>query len=65
MEAYCFRCKCKKEMTNPTESRMRNGKACATGPCVTCGTKLFKILPSLATPDSTKHPKSTPSVDKE
>gem|GEM_PF-2840751 len=47
-EAYCFRCKTKKLVKDPTESRMRNGKACMTGTCVTCGTKLFKILPSLS-----------------
>jgi hypothetical protein len=44
MDGYCFRCRAKKEMRDALESRLRNGKPCATGTCVTCGTKLFKIL---------------------
>lgn len=43
MEAYCFKCKAKKEMKDPTETRMKNGKPAVTGTCVTCGTKMFKI----------------------
>ena len=52
MEAYCFRCKARKEMKDPTESRMKNGTPCATGTCVTCGTKLFKILPARNPPQA-------------
>ncbi|MES2459937.1 MAG: DUF5679 domain-containing protein [Armatimonadota bacterium] len=43
MDGYCFKCKTKKEMANPTETRTKNGKVAVTGSCVTCGTKMFKI----------------------
>ena len=45
-EAYCFRCKVKKPMANATETRMKNGKMAVAGICVTCGTRMFKILPT-------------------
>ncbi len=43
MDGYCFKCKTKKEMSNETETRTKNGKIAVTGSCVTCGTKMFKI----------------------
>lgn len=43
MEAYCVKCKAKKEMRNPTAITMKNGKPATTGTCATCGTKMFKI----------------------
>jgi len=43
MEAYCVKCKAKREMQNPTAVTMKNGKPAMTGTCATCGTKLFKI----------------------
>jgi hypothetical protein len=43
LDGYCFKCKIKKEMANPTETRTKNGKIAVTGSCVTCGTKMFKI----------------------
>lgn len=43
MEAYCVKCKSKKEMKNATETRMKNGKPAVSGTCETCGTKMFKI----------------------
>jgi hypothetical protein len=43
MEAYCVKCKAKKEMQNPTAITMKNGKPATTGTCGTCGTKMFKI----------------------
>jgi RNase P subunit RPR2 len=45
---YCVKCRALKEMHAPTEMRMQNGKMAATGTCVTCGTKMFKILPTKA-----------------
>ncbi|GAB4463916.1 MAG: hypothetical protein OHK0029_33320 [Armatimonadaceae bacterium] len=59
MDAYCFRCKTKKEMKDATESRMRNGKVCMTGTCVTCGTRLFKIMPTHPRPEPAKDPVQT------
>lgn len=43
VEAYCVKCKAKKEMNNPTAITMKNGKPATTGTCSTCGTKMFKI----------------------
>jgi len=43
VEAYCVKCKAKKEMKDPTAITMKNGKPATTGTCTTCGTKMFKI----------------------
>jgi hypothetical protein len=43
MEAYCVKCKQKREMKDPQQVTMKNGKKAATGTCETCGTKMFKI----------------------
>jgi len=43
-EAYCVKCKAKKEMANAQEVTMKNGRPAMQGACPTCGTKLFRIL---------------------
>ena len=43
VEAYCVKCKAKREMKDPTETTMKNGRPATTGTCSVCGTKLFKI----------------------
>jgi len=43
MEAYCVKCKAKREMKNPEKTTMKNGKQATKGTCPTCGTKMFKI----------------------
>jgi hypothetical protein len=43
MEAYCMKCKQKREVKDPQPTTMKNGKPATTGTCGTCGTKLFKI----------------------
>ncbi|MHB0913356.1 MAG: DUF5679 domain-containing protein [Armatimonadota bacterium] len=43
MEAYCVKCKAKKEMKNPTQVTMKNNKPATKGTCPTCGTTMFKI----------------------
>lgn len=43
MEAYCVKCKAKKEMKDPTPVTMKNGKPATQGTCSHCGTKMFKI----------------------
>ncbi len=48
-EAYCVKCKKKREMKNEKEVEMKGkgGKRrAATGVCPVCGTKMFKFLPS-------------------
>ncbi len=43
MEAYCVKCKQKREMKGATQTTMKNGKPATTGTCAVCGTKMFKI----------------------
>lgn len=43
MEAYCVKCKAKKEMKDPKEIVMKNGRPATQGVCPDCGTKMFKI----------------------
>ena len=43
MEAYCMKCKTKKEMKNPKAIMMKNAKPATQGTCPTCGTKMFRI----------------------
>ncbi len=44
--AYCVKCKEKREMKNPHEITMKNGKHAMQGSCSVCGTKLNRILPA-------------------
>jgi len=44
MEAYCVKCKAKREIKNPQEVTMKNGRRAMKGICPVCGTKLFRIL---------------------
>ena len=41
MQAYCVKCKTKREMKNPEETTMKNGREATKGTCPVCGTKLF------------------------
>ncbi|MFH1432743.1 MAG: DUF5679 domain-containing protein [archaeon] len=43
VEAYCVKCKAKREMKNPEQTTMKNGRKATKGTCPTCGTKMFKI----------------------
>ncbi len=43
VEAYCVKCRSKREMNNPEKITMKNGKPATKGVCPTCGTKMFKI----------------------
>ena len=50
MEAYCVKCKAKREMKNGKEVTMKKkggkkGRA-MQGVCPKCGTKMFRILPN-------------------
>jgi hypothetical protein len=42
-EAYCVKCKEKREIKNPAQITMKNGRPAVQGECPICGTKLFKI----------------------
>ena len=43
MQAYCFKCKAKREIKNPASVTLKNGKKATLGSCPVCNTKLFRI----------------------
>jgi NAD-dependent SIR2 family protein deacetylase len=43
VQAYCVKCKAKKEMENAKEVKLKNGRPAMTGKCPKCGTKMFRI----------------------
>ena len=44
MDAYCVKCKAKKEMKNAKSVTMKNGRPAMKGVCPDCGTGLYRIL---------------------
>ena len=43
MEAYCVKCRDKREINNSQSITMKNGRPATQGVCGTCGTKVFRI----------------------
>jgi len=43
MEAYCFKCRAKREIKNPQPVTLKNGRPATRGVCPTCGTKVYRI----------------------
>lgn len=43
MQAYCMKCRAKREMRNARPITMKNGKPATQGVCPVCGTKMFRI----------------------
>ena len=43
MEAYCLKCREKREISNPEEVTLKNGRPATKGDCPACGTKVFRI----------------------
>ena len=43
MQAYCMKCRAKKEMKDPKAITMKNGRPATQGTCPSCGTKMFRI----------------------
>ncbi|MFC2072875.1 DUF5679 domain-containing protein [Chloroflexota bacterium] len=43
MQAYCVKCRAKKEMKDPKAITMKNGRPANQGTCPSCGTKMFRI----------------------
>ena len=41
--AYCVKCKAKRDMLNEQKITMKNGKPATEGKCPVCGTTMFKI----------------------
>lgn len=44
MEAYCVRCKAKKEMKDAVEATTKKGTKMMKGVCATCGCKMCKFI---------------------
>ena len=42
-QAYCVKCKAKREMKGEKQVTMKNGRPAMQGICPVCGTKMFKI----------------------
>ncbi|MDP6501140.1 MAG: DUF5679 domain-containing protein [Dehalococcoidales bacterium] len=43
MDAYCVKCRVKREMKDSKGITMKNGRPATQGTCPTCGTKMFRI----------------------
>lgn len=43
MQAYCMKCRAKREMKNLVAVTMKNGKSATQGVCPVCGTRMFRI----------------------
>ncbi|KND49002.1 MAG: hypothetical protein AB200_01055 [Parcubacteria bacterium C7867-005] len=43
---YCVKCKEKREMKDVQKVEIKPGRPAAKGTCTTCGTGMYKILPS-------------------
>ena len=45
-EAYCVKCKTKREVVNSREETFENGRRALRGQCAVCGTNITKFLSS-------------------
>lgn len=43
MQAYCLKCRTKREMRNPQSVTLKNGRPATQGACPVCGTKMYRI----------------------
>lgn len=58
VEAWCMKCKAKREMKNAAKVTMKNGRPAMKGICSKCGTKMFKIGDGSPSKSSKKSKKS-------
>lgn len=42
-EAYCFKCRAKREIKNPETVTLKNKRPATKGVCPVCGTKVYRI----------------------
>jgi len=42
-EAYCLKCRAKREMRDEKATTLKNGRPATQGICPVCGTKMFRI----------------------
>jgi len=43
VEAYCVKCRAKREVKNPEEVTLKNKSKAVKGVCAVCGTKIVRI----------------------
>ncbi|MFH1663151.1 MAG: DUF5679 domain-containing protein [Chloroflexota bacterium] len=43
LEAYCLKCRTKRDIKNPQRVTLKNGRPATQGVCPVCGTKVFRI----------------------
>ncbi|MCL5318817.1 MAG: DUF5679 domain-containing protein [Thaumarchaeota archaeon] len=43
VQAYCVKCRAKRDIKTPQKITMKNGRPAMKGICPVCGTKVFKI----------------------
>jgi len=43
MDAYCFKCRTKREIKDAAQVTLKNGRPATQGTCPVCGTKVFRI----------------------
>ena len=43
MDAYCLKCRTKREIHNPAQVTLKNGPRATQGTCTVCGTKVSRI----------------------
>jgi hypothetical protein len=44
VEAYCVKCREKREIKGPKPVEMKNGRHAIEGTCPVCGTRLFRMV---------------------
>ena len=43
VQAYCVKCRTKRDIMDPQVTTLKNGKPATKGKCPTCGTNMFRI----------------------
>ena len=43
MQAYCVKCRVKRDMKDPKQMTMKNGRPATQGKCPVCSTKMFRM----------------------
>ncbi len=43
MAAYCFKCRSKREVSDPEQVVLKNGRLATRATCTVCGTKVFSF----------------------
>ncbi len=44
MEAYCVKCKAKRQIANPQEVVLKNGRPAIKGKCPVCSTSIMRFI---------------------